>query len=76
LSVRFETPPTIRRLVVGVFILLATLAGILLSLILIPGASAVTFPKTVASAVLITTVVGVALRLTANHRRVLAHSGR
>ena len=76
LSVRFEAPPTIKRLVVGVFILLTTLGGILLSLILIPGADAVTFPKTVASAVLITTVVGVALRLTANYRRVLALGGR
>jgi len=74
---RFDMRPVIRRLVVGVFVLLAPFAGILLTIALLtPSPSDVTAPKMAASVLLLTVVVAIALRLTANHRRILAHSGR
>jgi len=76
-AARLDVRPVIRRLVVGVFVLLAPFTGILLTIsLLTPSPSDVTAPKMAASVLLLTVVVAIALRLTANHRRILAHSGR
>jgi hypothetical protein len=77
LTARFEIRPAVGRLVVGVFVLVAGFAGITLSDDWQgPNSSDVTVPKMAASAILVTVVVAVALRLTVDYRRVLADSGR
>jgi len=78
LSGRFELRLAVRRVIVGVFLLLAALEGMVLVIVwLIPDMPrGITAPKMVVIPILFIIVAAVALRLTANQRRILALSGR
>ena len=78
LSACFELRLAVRRAIVRVFLLLAALEGMVLVIVwLIPDTPrGITAPKMVVIPILFIIVAAVALRLTANQRRILALSGR